>query len=471
MCPRRDGCPVRRRLAALGALAWAALPSCADELPPLGHVVVHVDTDAPLPPAPGEAPSGPWFLFDRVRIDVFEAGADEPCRECTREFDLDERTVREGASFTIVAPVGTAPRARFRLFRGVPLGPDPAAESTVELVVRMPPVPSEGAVDVTALLATESVGAPTGTLDEPEEATLGWGGAGRPGSWRPALRAPCAGSPRPGEVCIPGGAFWMGNRSMPVLPGRPDANVERLVALSPFFMDVAEVTVKAFRDAGIEGVIRWSGEYGTGWFADNCTFTAEPDDTHDALPVNCVTHAAATSYCAEKGARLPSEAEYEFVAGVFASQIHPWGTDEPTCADAVWGRPYAASGSAPPVAQCFVPLSQSGPAALFDARGAPRPGRDRAELTDGAVFDLAGNVREWTRDLSLASCWTRTGGQLFVDPECAGDPRPGGAHIVRGGSWRDPAFYTRAALRQEMVDTMHTTDVGFRCVRAADPAR
>src|SRR6185436_82728 len=97
----------------------------------------------------------------------------------------------------------------------------------------------EGSIDVTVFLPTDAVGRPIGTLDDPIPADLRAPGISAVGTWPGARRVPCQGMANPGEVCVPGGAFWMGNPLLSV----GDATRQRLVVLSPFFIDSAEVTV------------------------------------------------------------------------------------------------------------------------------------------------------------------------------------------------------------------------------------
>jgi formylglycine-generating enzyme len=483
--PRRGADAVRSPTSAALLAVFAVLGGCVEDLPPVGHVVVYLDTDAPLPSPPGATTvrGAPAPLFDRVRVELFAPGAAAPCGGCVREFDLDEAMVRDGASLTVVAAdgAGTAPRARLRLFRGTPLGPDPAPESTVELVIQLPEIGPDGGVAVTAFLPTDAVGVPIGTLDAPAPATRGWSGSGHAGEWKPARRVPCVGEAQPGEVCIPGGAYWMGDRRLVGLPDTWAANVERLVVVSPFWMDAAEITVREFRDAmttefedtGTRGAVPWTGHYGTSnddEISDFCTYTAAPEEAHDRLPVNCVWPGAAEAYCAKRGARLPTEAEIELVSGDFASRIHPWGADEPSCDDAVWGRSNVLPSSPDSVSPCAAPGEVVLPVALFDAAGMPRPSRDRVELENGTVFDLAGNLSELTSDRfnePWEACWNRPGSQVLVDPVCTTPGEEGeGARAVRGGFWFGPSYLTRAAVRfaQQEAPGIQT---GLRCVRSA----
>ena len=60
----------------------------------------------------------------------------------------------------------------------------------------------------------------------------------------------------------------------------------------------------------------------------NCTFGRSKRLDH---PINCVNFEQAERFCAARGARLPSEAEWEFAArGGAAAQRYPWGNAQPS---------------------------------------------------------------------------------------------------------------------------------------------
>src|SRR6185369_12535878 len=126
------------RTTALAITFVASLVSCGpSELPPRGQLLVHVNTDAPLPAAPGDilGPNDPHPLFDRVRFDVYHPGDTTPCDGCSRQFDVDRTIVGSGkASVGIVTNVGTPGyRARVRLFMGAwSVSGDPSSTSTLD---------------------------------------------------------------------------------------------------------------------------------------------------------------------------------------------------------------------------------------------------------------------------------------------------------------------------------------------------
>src|SRR5262249_21734949 len=157
---------------------------------------------------------------------------------------------------------------------------------------------------------TDSVGVPVGSLDAPIDPQEGLPGPSQVGTWPGAEVIPCSGTPGEGQVCIPGGAFWMGNAKV-IGEGVGDgADRLRLVVMPPFFLDAAEVTLARVRAAGAMPDYAWSGgSMGTAW-QDYCTFTATGNDD---TPVNCTSWPHARAFCQGLGGDLPTEAQFEYV--------------------------------------------------------------------------------------------------------------------------------------------------------------
>src|SRR5690606_17832947 len=61
---------------------------------------------------------------------------------------------------------------------------------------------------------------------------------------------------------------------------------------------------------------------------DRPTWAVPGKENH---PINGVTWNQAVEYCAWKGKRLPTEAEWEFAARGDDARIFPWGNGTPTC--------------------------------------------------------------------------------------------------------------------------------------------
>ena len=462
------------RLVSTAAIAIGTA-ACTEPLPPIGQLLVHVDTDAPLAPAPGgaAAPGAPPPLFDSVRIELYAPGEVEPCAECSRTVRLDASRVREGTeSFGLLAPTDVAGYVlRARLFyapRSLEL--EPAPEASLDAWLELPPVPADGVLPVTAFLSTDRVAAPLGSLDAPVPASTTAAG-GHEGTWAGARAVPCVGEAPPGTVCVPGGAYWMGHPAnrIDVASVGTASNLQRLVVLAPFWLDRREVTVAEVRASGVARFAGqtlvdpdpWSGGDGGSNAADHCRYTLAAGPFDD-LPVNCVSWLLARDHCMSRGMDLPTEAQFEYVAGALEGRLYPWGADAPLCGEAVFGL----------VAEGGAVLGSWECRELVGGPQGPRlPGsgtRDVVPFPDGDVVDLGANLFEWTLDRwnrQDEPCW---GTGIFHEPRCEEEsPADGLARVVRGGSWIFTAEQTRASLRirRLLAGSNLGSGVGFRCAR------
>ena len=452
---------------------FGVLASCATaEAPPLGQVLLVVTTDAPLPLPPSERAGAdtPLALFDRVAIDIFAPGESTPCVECSRDLAIDAPMVNEGRlSFGVVTRTrtggsGDGYRARVRIYRSRSAARSgattvPRESSTLEAVVALPIVGAEGIVRKTLALHTDDVARPRGTLAEP--APLDDENAPRlkAATWPGARVLPCLGEAAEDEVCVPGGAYWMGGAGLLDLAGFGlSGATERLVVLSPFFVDRDEVTVGAFRASGL-ATMADPTRRGPAPDATECSYTATAGE-FERHAVTCIRWSTAQSYCEKQGRRLPTEAELELLAGGRRGTRFVWGEDEPSCEDVVYAR--AAQSALSGGREC-IDLG-IGPAPI---RGGAR---DVLSIGDKPIFDLAGGVSEWMADAwspDNGACWPN--GVLYdplCTPEVAGT---GSARSYRGGSYPSSAGLLRAPVRQQVpdVDRYVLPSVGFRCGRAA----
>lgn len=131
--------------------------------------------------------------------------------------------------------------------------------------------------------------------------------------------------------------------------------------------------------------------------------------------------------------RLPSEAEWEYVARAGTRTAWSFGDDEKELGKYAWYKPNS-PGNDPPVGKKL---------------GNP-----------WGLFDIHGYVGEWCADSyqenyagapADGSIWRKAGAQ---------------ERVVRGGSFADPAYHVRSAFREHRAADFKSDKIGFRCVRA-----
>ncbi len=474
---------IAQRLWLAATMVCACGGQTPDELPPVGQIVLHIDTDAPVPPAPGERepPDATPWLFDRLRIEVLRGGQIVPgaVSLADRDFAVHRGRFAGGpVSVGLVPPPGDSTLvARVRLFRADHARDgEPAVSATIEATIALPPVTAEGKVDVSVRLRGDDVGAPRGATSP--IASEGPLGASQVGGWERPRPRTCPGSPGPGEVCVPGGAFWMGDPDTRGVPALADSHEERLVVMSPFYLDQAEVTVAQLRErwpalaaGGAVAPPSWVGDSDPSQLDAFATYTpgpsaADPTDARAKLPVNGVVWSTARAYCESLGKELPSEAMLEFVASGRGRETRfPWGDDEPSCDDAVFARAgvglyFAYSGA------CRDPSTIGRPAEAGSGVRDRVLVRDVAGAREGLVVDLAGNLTEWTRDAwreSTEPPWSAPG--YLVDPVADPTGAAGELRAVRGGSWRGALVDLLAGARSARDPAIDNRSMGFRCAR------
>jgi iron(II)-dependent oxidoreductase len=208
---------------------------------------------------------------------------------------------------------------------------------------------------------------------------------------------------------VPPGCFLMGS---------PDGNgdekpMSKICFEKPFWIDKTEVTQAQFKQFGGQAV-------------------RPPYFTGDNRPVEQITWSAARNFCVKRGARLPTEPEWEYAARGPDNLVYPWGNT-------------------------FVAQK------VIYYRSQEQGTANVGSIPDGASWigavDMSGNVWEWVSTIYKPY------------PYDAGDGREsnsdiGNAPVWRGGSYVEvDAANLRAAVRG-WNGPAWSHAFGFRCARS-----
>jgi formylglycine-generating enzyme required for sulfatase activity len=197
------------------------------------------------------------------------------------------------------------------------------------------------------------------------------------------------------------------------------------VAVGAFWIDRAEVTNRRYRLCVAAGACRASR------LADGPLYNGEDS------PVAGIPWQEAADYCAWAGARLPTEAEWEYAARGEQGELFPWGS----------------------VYECGQANLWEDCSGCEDGYDGPSPvGAFPAGASWCGALDMAGNVWEWVAD-------------AFTEYPSRGEgssPESEGIRILRGGSWGYCPAFARTAYRYPVPAGADYLAVGFRCAVSAD---
>jgi serine/threonine-protein kinase len=220
---------------------------------------------------------------------------------------------------------------------------------------------------------------------------------------------------------VPAGEFTMGSDDTGDVGSRP----AHTVYVDAFYIDKFEVTNEMY-DACVYAVeCRKPARLGT---ATRDTYFGNP--VYNNYPVIYVDWKMAKAYCEWRGARLPTEAEWEKAARGTDLRLYPWGDDKPDCN---FGNISGCVGDTTPVDQ-----------------------HEKGQSIYG-IYGLAGNVWEWTSSLFDYYPYDATDGREDSD---ALDDR-----IARGGSWHPDSNSgnVRVDTRLRLPQLSTLAYVGIRC--------
>ncbi len=157
----------------------------------------------------------------------------------------------------------------------------------------------------------------------------------------------------------------------------------------------------------------------------------------DNLPVSGISWAEADAYCQWLGKRLPTEIEWEKAARGTSGNEYPWGNE--------WRKEH----------------SNSGEGEGWDHGVAPVGHYVKGQSPYG-VFDMAGNVMEWTAD------WY----QQYPGNDYQSKDYGETFKVVRGGGWGGMGHYAinhfnRTSYRFYLRPESAFPDLGLRCAKDA----
>jgi formylglycine-generating enzyme len=209
-------------------------------------------------------------------------------------------------------------------------------------------------------------------------------------------------------VLVPPGCFMMGSQG----PEPDERPVHQQCFDAPFWIDETEVTQAQFEQLG--GV------------------QIDPPDFNGAnRPVDDVNWFEARDYCALRGGRLMTEAEWEYAARGPDALMYVWG-NEWNADNAVWNRGRS-QGTA-------------------DVQTIP------AGISWVGAYDIAGNVMEWTS--SVYSDYPYNSGSERTN-------EPNAFRAVRGEAWNTTARSNmRLAYRSYNTPHFGSDAIGIRCARS-----
>jgi formylglycine-generating enzyme required for sulfatase activity len=249
-------------------------------------------------------------------------------------------------------------------------------------------------------------------------------------------------------VYVPGGTFQMGSSQAQIAKALElcdpfvtsgecpralfdDETPQHTIRLDGFWIDQTEVTNTQYRLCLEAGVCQ------------DTPCLSEPNHNAPDQPVGCVTWDDANTFCQWAGARLPTEAEWEYAARGPDARIFPWGnTFDPTRLN------YCDI-------NCYSPWRDT------DHDDGYNLAAPVGEFASGAswcdALDMAGNILEWVADWYDARYYDIS---PIDNPQ---GPDSGTEHVMRGGASNQNPSYQRTAWRSSLMLSGWYGLLGVRC--------
>ncbi|MCD4784043.1 MAG: SUMF1/EgtB/PvdO family nonheme iron enzyme [Candidatus Eremiobacteraeota bacterium] len=233
-------------------------------------------------------------------------------------------------------------------------------------------------------------------------------------------------------ILIPGGKFTMGASPLDH-DARWEEKPAHKVYLTPYYIYKYEVTFKQFaefvKETGYKAEGEWKKYY---------------NEKTKNSPVVYITWNDARGYCKWAGAKLPTEAQWEFAARGKDGRIYPWGNkwDKNICNN------YELEDKSLKKKRYII----------YDNMGITPAGTFPGDKSLFGVMDMGGNVIEWCRDWFDQHYYSKS---PQINP---GGPPTGSQRSMRGGGWGQPRQVCRSTYRDRERPPDVDGDFGFRCV-------
>ena len=272
---------------------------------------------------------------------------------------------------------------------------------------------------------------------------LATSGVAANGEWVPVLRE------FDGHVMalVPAGTFAMGGTEYTDEKPIHEVRIE-----TPFWIDVYEVTTAQF--AAFMNTPAGAGHKGCQWVTGYDTFEEQfvqvggqwiASDGYEDSAVFGVTWYEASAFCECRGARLATEAEWEYAARGPDGLLYPWGNE------------FVAENVA----------KYQGGMPMVIGSGAPLTvGTKPAGASWVGAMDLSGNADEWVSSLYWPYPYDASDGRESMGNEGNSTPRS-----FRGGAWYHPNWIDPLRGNDRFCLLPHLTMkfLGIRCVRDFPP--
>ena len=237
-------------------------------------------------------------------------------------------------------------------------------------------------------------------------------------------------------IMIPGGTYLMGD---------PDGDSGSWsypvheVSVTEFQIARTEVTVAQYQECVEAGACSPPGTGG------DCTYN-NPSDDSGSRPANCLDWYEVHEFCDWIGARLPSEAEWEYAARSGGQQAKfPWGDGDPSCEYAVFNE-----------TGCTLDHCDGcGEGWVWPVCSKPK-GR-----TVHGLCDMIGNVSEWVED-----DWHENYEGAPLDGSAWIDESREGMRVHRGGDYTIVIPCTDSNDRSRTSPIVSHQSIGFRPARS-----